>query len=262
MDRFEGVVGGGKMLRSRLALRIGSANGVEDEVLVRAAAAVEMMHAASLLHDDVIDGGEIRRGEPAFWVREGASGSILLGDLFVCKAIRLLSDVADGRLIVPFVNYAAEMCDAEVEQELILRGEDLEWDTAVDVARRKTGSLFAFSGAAAAGADVELQAQLAECGYAIGTAYQLADDILDAYGDEETSDKTLGRDAARKKNTAASVSKLDNVNPLSYIERLTKESRKSLEGCPTLQEAWDEFYAHDIGPAMSRFVEKFSLETV
>lgn len=261
IDKFEDILGGGKMLRARLTLRVGTANGLSEDVMMRAAAAVEMMHAASLLHDDVIDGGKLRRGEPAFWVREGVPGAILLGDLLVCKAIAVLSGLDEGRLMNKFIEFSSEMCDAEAEQELVMRGHDMDWAQTVSVARRKTGSLFAF--AASAGAvDESMRTALQESGYAIGTAYQLADDILDAYGDVGTSDKTLGKDADREKTTAAASWRLENVDPLAYIDDLCKESRTRLAKWPQVIAAWDEYYYCDVEPTVKQFVERFSLEAV
>ena len=81
VSEYNGLVANGKMLRGRLGLRVGSATDIPHATLVHAAAAVEMVHAASLLHDDVIDGGHLRRGAPAFWVERGIPGAILLGDI-------------------------------------------------------------------------------------------------------------------------------------------------------------------------------------
>jgi geranylgeranyl pyrophosphate synthase len=262
VDKFEDILNGGKMLRARLVLRVGSVSDVDRDVLLAASAAVEMIHAASLLHDDVIDGGKLRRGEPALWVREGVQGAILFGDLLVCKAIGVLLGVGEGRLMTSFIKFTSEMCDAEVEQELVLRGGEMKWAQAVSTARRKTGSLFAFAGYAGAGADEDKRLALSESGYGIGTAYQLADDILDAFGDAETSNKTLGTDANRSKVTAAESWKLENIEPISYIDNLCVESRSRLDQWPELQDAWDKYFNNDIGPTIGRFVEKFSLEAV
>ncbi len=262
VDKFEDILNGGKMLRARLVLRVGSASDADRDVLWAASAAVEMIHAASLLHDDVIDGGKLRRGEPALWIREGVQGAILFGDLLVCKAIGVLLDVGDGRLLKPFIKFTSEMCDAEVEQELVLRGSETNWAQAVSTARRKTGSLFAFAAYAGAGADEDKRLALSESGYGIGTAYQLADDILDAFGDAETSNKTLGTDADRSKITAAKSWKLANVDPISYIDGLCEKSRARLDAWPELQAVWDKYFYSDIGPTIGRFVEKFSLEAV
>ena len=204
---FSSLLGTGKMLRSRMAFRVGPASGIPRDQLVRACAAVEMVHAASLLHDDVIDGGMVRRGAPTFWIERGISGAILLGDLLLFKSLDITGRTrADGRWTRMLVKCTGEVCEAESEQELVLRGADSTWENCVRIARRKTGALFAFIGYALAGDDPKLQEVLLESGYAVGTAYQLADDVLDATGSEADSGKTLGTDQARSKTTAASAS--------------------------------------------------------
>jgi len=102
MPCLEALTGGGKLLRARLLFRVGCGVGVDERTLVQAAAAVELVHAASLVHDDVIDGSVIRRHAPAFWVENGAAGAILVGDLLFCEAMRLL-DHADYQSLMPLL---------------------------------------------------------------------------------------------------------------------------------------------------------------
>ena len=259
VDEFDSVVGGGKMLRARLALRIGPAAGAPLKTCLFSAAAVEMIHAASLLHDDVIDDSGLRRGVPSFWVREGVSAAILLGDLLVCRSMSLINEVEDGLLVPILVKLAGEMCDAEVQQEILLHDQPPEWETCVDIARRKTGALFAFAGHVCGGQDTHLRIALQECGYAVGTAYQLADDLLDAFGDQVAASKTLGNDAAGAKVTAASVWQAHGVDPVARINDLCKTSRDMLNPWPDVAQAWQEFLAYDIEPVIDAFVERFSL---
>ena len=173
----------GKMLRSRLAMRMLKHTPAPPEHVVVASAAVEMIHAASLLHDDVIDGGEIRRGVPAFWQKFGVSAAILSGDLLFCRAAELLTATEGGLQLLPrFAGKVREMCEAEIEQEIFLREKRLNFNQWLDIARRKTGPLFAFVAGACGGSDRKLTATLEETGYRIGTAYQIADDLLDVTG--------------------------------------------------------------------------------
>lgn len=249
---YRGLLANGKMLRARLAFRVGPAAGVPHRTLVRAAAAVELIHSASLLHDDVIDGGYLRRGAPAFWVERGIAGAILLGDLMLFKALDLLDEVEGGRLVPVIIKLTGEVCEAETEQELILRGKPSEWESCISIARRKTGALFAFMGHAAGGADPALRDALTEAGYAAGTAYQLADDILDANGDSKSAGKTLGRDEARRKATAARVTLPPNVDPAAHVEELCDSARRRLSDWPSVQQAWDAYMALDLHPALEK----------
>ena len=248
----------GKMLRSRLCLRIGGRVGTPRNTLLHACAAVEMIHAASLLHDDVIDGGFIRRNLPTFWVERGISGAILVGDLMLFKALDLLGHVEDGRLVRALVRMTGEVCDAETEQELVLRGQAPTWDNCVAIARRKTGALFAFAAFAAAGTDEELAPVLQESGYAIGTAYQLADDILDVSGLQDEAGKTLGTDEARMKTTAASAAAATGVDPVSYIDQLCQDAESALAPWPNAHRAWRQFVDDDFRPSIERPLAAFA----
>lgn len=253
LDEIGGAVNGGKMLRARLSLTVGAASGAPRETLLRAAAAVEMMHAASLLHDDVIDGGHLRRGAPSFWTKKGISGAILLGDLMVCKALQLLDGTQNGRLSALLVRVASEMCDAEVDQELVTRGTDQDWEKSVAMARKKTGSLFAFAAAATDGADATLGDALLEAGYRIGTAYQLADDLLDACGESVRDGKALGTDASRGKVTSVSAAGGSAQPARRCIQELCATSLELLAPWPAVQSAWNEYLQSDFGPVVKLF---------
>ena len=246
------LFGTGKMLRSRLILRVGPAAGTDYSSLLRASAAVELIHAASLLHDDVIDGGFLRRGAPSFWVDKGIPAAILLGDLLLFKALELVTPVEDGRLLPVIIRLTGEVCEAESEQELVTRGKMADWNDCVSIARRKTGALFAFAAYAAGGPDVALSEALQEAGYLVGTAYQLADDILDANGTTESAGKTLGRDEARDKTTAARVTPPGNIDPAKTINDLLTAAQALLDPWPTIRTAWDIYLSHEMRPALSQ----------
>ncbi len=251
---IEPVLAGGKLLRGNLVLSLAPAGGLSASDAVACAAAVEMLHAASLVHDDVIDGGQLRRGVPSFWKEKGMSGAILLGDLLVCKAVAILCNRDSSDVLVPsLVKYAGELCDAEAEQELILRGVPSVWDKYVNVARRKTGSLFAFA-ASVCGKGEDGRKALEEAGYKLGTAYQLADDFYDAYGDPAIADKSLGRDAARMKGTAPTFEGVDGCDPVGYIDGLMKSASENLASWPEIQAAWTSYISEHFDPAMERFL--------
>ncbi|MDZ4199451.1 MAG: polyprenyl synthetase family protein [Kiritimatiellia bacterium] len=240
----------GKMLRARLALRMGPATGTSPDVYLRAAAAIEMVHAASLLHDDVIDGGYLRRGSPAFWRKHGASGAILMGDLLLCQAGELLRETGDTRLTDELMSRTAEMCRAEVEQELVLRGSEPDWETSVSLARRKTGSLFAFVAYASGVGHAGLSGPLREAGYLAGTAYQLSDDLLDAYGSDQVAGKTLGSDSERGKTTALTARSGNPEALVQCISNLRSSAASHLADWPDADEGWKTYWDEDLLPAM------------
>ena len=240
----------GRMLRARLGIRLGRANSVPEPVIHRTAAAIELIHAASLLHDDVIDNGHIRRNAPAYWEKNGTAGAILLGDLLVFYALKLLTPLRDPRLGEALIRYLGEVGEAEVLQEIIHRGEPQSWNDCIQTARRKTGPLFAFMGFMAGGPDEALSDLLAECGYLVGSAYQLADDLLDAYGDADTTDKSLGRDLLRGKHTTARFAEVEHIDPIQCIHELCGRASALLQDHPALQSAWHEYLDADILPVI------------
>lgn len=244
-SEFAPYIGGGKMLRARLTLRLGAANGVPPAVRRAAAAAVEMIHGASLLHDDVIDGGILRRNLPTFWKAFGTSGAILLGDLLLFKAMHLVRESGQPALLEEFIELAGVVCEAEAEQELIRRHRPATWRQAVSTARRKTGALFACA-AVTAGRNTAQKNALREAGYLIGTAYQIADDILDGSPDEHKAGKTLGTDRARGKATAAAVRSAQAAR--RYIARLCLQSTVLLAPWPKLHQAWQIYLDEDFQP--------------
>lgn len=238
------------MLRARLALDVGAGGPVSVEVLRAAAAAVELVHTASLLHDDVIDGGLMRRAAPAFWVDRGIPGAILFGDLLMFKALELLGRTGDGSLAGRLIELAGIMCEAESEQELGHRGHMTDWNACVDIARRKTGSLFAFAARAAGGSEERLCAALQSSGFDVGTAYQIADDYLDASGRDAAAGKTLGSDAARRKTTAASSPADSPADPAVYVEELCEMSTERLAEWPEVRERWAGYLENVLEPVL------------
>ena len=258
LSEHENLVGSGKLLRSRLAYHLSTVTDVERTTMIHAAAAIEMLHGASLLHDDVIDGAFMRRNLPTFWSEKGTSGAILLGDVFLCLAIELICEVEHGQLTGPFIRKAKEMCDAESEQELIHRGDIAEWDTCVSIARRKTGCLFGFIGYAAGWQSPDRDALEDAC-YDVGTAYQLADDLLDDLGDESLSGKTLGTDAERGKVTAVSAATESGHDPVEVIESLCESAKKRLEHRPAVGRELSTWLDHDLVPVISRFTSSSSV---
>lgn len=251
---FDGFIGGGKLLRSRAAIRAGLATGRPIEDLIRSATAVELVHAASLLHDDVIDGGSLRRGSPAFWVTFGAPGAILLGDLLLCRSLGMLQEASDPSLRDLLIAHTAETCSAEIEQELLLRGTPADWDAALRFARHKTGPLFAFA-AGAGGPPGPIRSALLEAGAIAGTAYQLSDDVLDLMGSPDAAGKTLGRDAARAKTTAVNANGGNSGRALDHLAELRRQSIAALASWPAVAKAWSVYWEADLGPSIERNVE-------
>lgn len=245
----------GKMIRTRLAGRLLESDLVSAEWsdLVRLCAATEIVHTASLCHDDVIDNAATRRGSTALWQVTGAKGAILVGDRLFCDAMELVVDTAGGRFVPGFVAKVAEMIASESEQELALRGQRVDEQTCLRLARYKTGPLFAFVAGACGGQDEQLAAMLEEAGYRIGTAYQLADDLFDVVGSEDMTGKPPGGDARRKKFTLPQVGLGGREAARRRIVKLCSSALECLADRSGVCAAVERFVTQDLQPALVCF---------
>jgi len=244
----------GKMLRSRLAARLteNSTTGPDQSVLKSACCATEMVHIASLCHDDVIDNGLIRRGFPTLWRITNPSGAILIGDLFLCEAVDMLLMTSAGRYTASFVSKIREICLTEIEQEIVLRGELLNEETAMRIARGKTGPLFGFAGFVSGGDDPDLSSALEEAAYRIGTAYQISDDYVDIAGDKHLTGKTLGSDIRRKKHTYPQFPGITDDLVCKTISALCQSALDCLAGWPRARQGLETYIRNDLQSVFNR----------
>jgi octaprenyl-diphosphate synthase len=241
-----------KMLRTKMAARLlMNRSGLDAEIVECYCAATELIHTASLCHDDVIDSSLIRRAAPTLWRRTGQSAAILIGDLLICRAIDLiLSSDENIKYLKNFIDKSNETCAAEAKQELIQRGRVIDKHTCISIARGKTGSFFSFIGYICGGDDLPFSLALEEAGYRIGTAYQLSDDLIDIYGRECLSGKTLGTDTARGKFTMANSNSNSDIRVC--ITKLYQSALEILDDWPFAREALNEFYIKDLQPELEK----------
>lgn len=250
----EGQLMSGKMLRTKLASHLSCSGRMPADCrsIELACAATEIAHTASLIHDDLIDGGCIRRNLPTLWKSKGASAAVLIGDCLLCESMDILFDIEDGRYVKPFVMKLREACTAEAEQELLRRGECLNEAESLRIARGKTGPFFAFVGQVCGGEDEDLSLALEKAGYHVGTAYQIADDLIDIVGLDEIAGKTLGTDLSRGKFTIP----MDNENVTTLVlERIFELSESALDclnNWPRAREALADFFAIDLQPVLDK----------
>jgi len=261
VDRFESTVSGGKMLRARLALTLGDATTVSRDALHQLGAAIELMHAGSLLHDDIIDGGVERRSAAALWVSEGTKAAVLIGDLLLSVSLSLVQEAGPARLPL-LIRALSDMCDAEAEQEFCSDSSLDPWKACVRIARRKTGALFGLAAACAAGPDADLAEALARAGSDLGTAYQLADDMLDTSDDPDVAGKSLGTDAATGKLTAATAFTGAGVDPDAAIDELLSSADQELAPWPAVQQQWRTYVDDVIRPLVRKFTRLARTEVV
>lgn len=186
---------GGKRLRPALTLMAHrAAGGREVERAVAIASAMELVHMATLVHDDVVDGTETRRGSPTAGVAFGNAATVLSGDFMLSRAMRILAEDGDLAIIRCVANVTCQMSEGEVDQ-VFLRG---QWDVPesryYQVIERKTAAFL--SGCARAGGLLagSHSDALADYGYHLGMAFQMADDLLDYQGAQAETGKALGTD--------------------------------------------------------------------
>lgn len=198
------VSAGGKRLRPATLLLAARALGSNDDTPQLLAAVVEFIHTATLLHDDVVDRSDLRRGRHTANAVWGNAGAVLSGDFLYSRSFQMM--VAAGRMGVMRVMADTTNAIAEGEVLQLLNQGDPDVDEAryLRVIELKTAVLFraaAQLGAIAADAPAELEQQMGAYGHALGTAYQLIDDVLDYTGDPEVSGKAVGNDLAEAKPT-------------------------------------------------------------
>jgi geranylgeranyl pyrophosphate synthase len=237
-----------KMLRSRLAGRLFRETDAAESDVMLACAAVELLHAASLCHDDVIDNAVVRRARPALWKLAGTPVAVLLGDMMLCRAIRLLAPIDSGVLVNVFAGKMEEVCRAEARHEMVLRGRALDAPTCMSIARGKTGPLFAFTAWACGRSDEDLAQSLEEAGYLIGTAYQLLDDLIDVIGDEQMAKKTLGTDRLRRKYTLVQDASVGRSGALARVDGLLDQATGLLDRWPKARAGLWDFIDRDFRP--------------
>ena len=165
---------------------------------------------------------------------------------------RLLADTDGGRYVADFVGRVREVCAAEAEQELRLRGRPVDAPTCLRIARGKTGPLFAFVGSVCGGEDPPLRRALEQAGYALGAAYQLADDLIDCMGDHRAAVKTLGTDRARRKFTLAGEGA---KSVRDTIAELCGKALGGLDRWPDAAAGVGRFIEVDLRPLIGREIE-------
>ena len=195
---------GGKRLRPALALLAGGATGKISSSHVDLAVIVELIHIATLVHDDIMDGAELRRDQPTANAKWGNSISVLLGDCLFAHALRLATGFENTDVCRRIADAAAEVCSGEIIQTQ--RRYDLKLSTAdyYRIIEMKTAALFSVAcelSAFISGAGPVVISALKTFGSKIGTAYQIYDDCLDLAGTEEETGKTLGTDIQKGKFT-------------------------------------------------------------
>ncbi len=200
-----GLIGaGGKRVRPRLALLASYLLGAGQRAGLDVALCVELLHSASLLHDDLIDGADTRRGQETAYRRYGNSVSVMTGDFLLARVLKVLARAGRPTFIGLMADTAAQMCEAEVLQYQLAEAEQFQMNQYLRVIDGKTALLFA---AALQGVAQQVAAPLAQevalrdFGLHYGRAFQLRDDYLDVLADPAVTGKPAGGDLREGKAT-------------------------------------------------------------
>ena len=227
------LASGGKRIRPTLALTAaevivngGLINGSAIDDVLPAALALEVFHNFTLLHDDVMDRAEVRRGRPTVHVKWNDNTAILSGDQMLIEAYKLLAQIPGDkvqRTLMMFNEMATGICEG---QQLDMEFEHMSHvgiDDYMRMIEKKTSVLLAYAmkiGGYIAGATPAQQEALYEYGLHIGLAFQIQDDILDVYGDPKTFGKAIGGDICCNKKTFLLLTAMENADPESKAELL------------------------------------------
>lgn len=222
----------GKMLHTRLAARLMKSfyNDQYFSQLKYACIATEIVHTANLFHFDLNDGASIYRSIPALWRTVTPDSSILMGDLFMSEAVMFIIKTGNINDVKIFIRRVLQVCRAEIEQELILRGDEASFQQYVNITRLKSGPLFAFTASMCSDNDLKLRKALEEVGYLIGTAYRIADDLVDEYECEDKYEKTLRADRLCQKFVSTQPNARETLH--DYIDQLCYTALDILQEWP------------------------------
>lgn len=210
------ISAGGKRLRPALLLLVSRALGCEGAQRFNLAAVVEFIHTATLLHDDVVDDSTLRRGRATANASFGNPASVLVGDFLYSRAFQMMLDADDMRVMAILADATNVIAEGEVLQLMNMHDASLDEAGYLRVIRSKTAKLFEASarlGAVLARAPADVEEACAHYGQALGTAFQVIDDVLDYDGDASEMGKNLGDDLREGKATLPLIAAMQRGTP-------------------------------------------------
>lgn len=249
LDKAEGLIkqacfsllqSGGKRVRPLLTLNSGMCFSSLNPLIIKAAAAAELIHMASLVHDDVIDESTDRRGKPTLSSLYGSHSAVLTGDYLFAEAFHILSRQELVCIMNYFIDAIQAMCDGEVNQAEEQFSFTVSRQQYFSRIAKKTGILLATccqAGATLAGASSEEIDYMFNYGLNIGYAYQITDDILDISGDPNVLGKPVGSDLVNGNLTLPIIYLLDNPIYGNWVKEILKTQSISPQGILSIREA-------------------------
>ena len=213
----EYIIGaGGKRMRPMLVIMFARALGFRGAEQHELAATVEFIHTATLLHDDVVDESSLRRGRQTANALFGNAASVLVGDFLYSRAFQMMVEAQSMRIMEILADATNVIAEGEVMQLMNMHNAELSEAGYLQVIRSKTAKLFEASarvGAVLSGASATQEEACAEYGQALGTAFQVIDDVLDYAGDASVMGKNLGDDLREGKTTLPLIAAMKRAAP-------------------------------------------------
>ena len=210
------IAGGGKRLRPMLHLLAAHASGYEGEQHIPLAALIEFIHTSTLLHDDVVDESDLRRGRKTANALWGNAASVLVGDFLYSRSFQMMVELDSMTIMSILADTTNRIAEGEVLQLLNIGNPDTDERTYLDVIERKTAVLFSAAtrlGGVLGKLPAGQQDALAQYGMDLGYAFQIADDVLDYVSDAETLGKNVGDDLAEGKPTLPVIHAIAHCQP-------------------------------------------------
>jgi octaprenyl-diphosphate synthase len=222
------IGGGGKRLRPAVLLLVARALGYRGAAHAQLAAVIEFIHTATLLHDDVVDESELRRGRPTSNALFGNAASVLVGDFLYSRSFQMMVDVGNMPVMRILADATNRIAEGEVLQLMNVHDPSVDEARYLMVVERKTATLFeaaARIGAVLAGADAATESACARYGACLGTAFQIIDDVLDYSGNAADIGKRLGDDLREGKTTLPLIHALRSSTPAqrTLVERAIRD---------------------------------------
>lgn len=231
------IAAGGKRLRPMLVLLAARAVGYQGSDHLQLAAVIEFIHTATLLHDDVVDESDLRRGRKTANALWGNAPSVLVGDFLYSRSFQLMVELQRMTVMQVLADTTNAIAEGEVLQLLHVNNPDVDEAAYLRVIERKTAVLFAAAtrlGGVLADAEPATQTALAEYGMQLGIAFQIADDVLDYTADAETLGKNLGDDLAEGKATLPVIHALSHASSQTQTRLRTIIENGDTESLPEL----------------------------
>lgn len=238
---------GGKRLRPQLVLLAAGASGLDGESElagsehpVTVAAIIEFIHTATLLHDDVVDASDLRRGRDTANAVWGNEAAVLVGDFLYSRAFEMMVDVQSLEVMSILASTTNRIAEGEVMQLMNVREPGVTEEQYIEVIEAKTARLFQAAtelGAVLAGQSDEVRQALASFGMHLGTAFQIADDVLDYQSDSDTMGKNIGDDLGEGKTTLPLIYAMRDGTPTQSAMIAKAIKQADLNKLPEVLEA-------------------------